>query len=231
MTATPDQLEEAARRIYEEEGVHPSSFFDRLQCRAEEWIYDLNARNHWIFRLYDAGNEVWARLAMGRVRREAARYRVALEGKEGARADLRPLTFEDLDRFAELLAQFEFEHLPPHPLDRAGAEAVLQRANHLPFGIFDEDGRLIGYTLVRLFFPFRAATGVWSLSLNYAQGISRAAVQATAELTGRIGLADYVTVPLDNIYSLRGAQWAGWRIVRTNRHFHVLLHRHSRDGS
>ena len=44
------------------------------------------------------------------------------------------------------------------------------------------------------------------------------------EFTLSEGLSDYVTVPVDNIYSLRGAQWAGWKIVRTNRRFHVLRH-------
>jgi len=49
-------------------------------------------------------------------------------------------------------------------------------------------------------------------------------VETTAVFTKAEGFADYVTVPLDNPYSLRGAQWAGWRIVRTNRDAHVLRH-------
>jgi hypothetical protein len=213
-------------------GRPPRSLRERLLCRAEEWVYDLNARDHWLFRLYDLGNEAWARLVFGRVRRRAARFETLLEGKGGVRVPMRLLGPGDDEAFAELLSRFDFRHLPPHPLDREAARRALRRASYLPFGFFDAEGRLLGYVLVRLFFPFRAATGVWSLATNHARGISQAAVKATAEnVTAPAGLADYVTVPLDNVYSLRGAQWAGWRIVRTNRRFHVLLHAHSLGGS
>jgi hypothetical protein len=216
-----------------EVGVPPRTAVERLLCRAEEWLYDLNARNHWLFRVYDRGNALWARLAFRGVRRIAAGYAVEIEGRPGVRARLRMLTPEDEESFAGLLARFDFAHLPPHPLDRETARRVLRSANHLPFGIFDErEGRLVGYALVRLFFPWRAATGVWTLPADpergvHSQGLSRAAVRATSEVTRRAGLADYVTVPLDNVPSLRGAEWAGWKVVRTNRRFHVLLHRHS----
>ena len=98
---------------------------------------------------------------------------------------------------------------------------MLRRRNYLPFGVL-VDGRLVGYLLVRLFFPRRAVTGIWSLPNAYNRGFSQAAVQATGRFTRGEGLADYITVPIDNKYSLKGAQWAGWKIIRTNRRFHVL---------
>ena len=36
-----------------EVGKPPRTLGERLLCRAEEWIYALNERNHWLFRLYD----------------------------------------------------------------------------------------------------------------------------------------------------------------------------------
>ena len=74
---------------------------------------------------------------------------------------------------------------------------------------------------------------LWVLRTPHTRWVARASVKTTAEhITKPEGLADYVTVPLDNELSLRGAMWAGWRIVRTNRRFHVLLHAHSlREGS
>ena len=216
-----------------EEGIPPRTLREKLLCRAEEWIYDLNARDHWVFRIYEWGNEVWARMVFRGVRAAARRFDTILEGKAGAKVRMRFLEPGDEQQFAELLAQFDFTHLPPHPLDRAAAARVLRRKSYLPFGIFELDGRLVGYTLVRLFFPWRAATGTWVLRSENTRWAGRASVRATAEnITRAPGLADYVTTPIDNIASLRGAQWAGWRIVRTNRHFHVLLHSHSlRDGS
>lgn len=193
-----------------------------LLNRAEEWIYRANERQHWVFRIYDFGNELWARLVFRGVRRRARAYARTLEGK-GDRAELRFLGEDDLDAFASLLARFDFKYLPPHPLDRASAAWALRRRSYLPFGIFHR-GELVGYTLVRLFFPRRAVTGVWSLRSNHNRGFSQVAVKTTAEFTAREGLHDYVTVPIDNPHSLRGAQWAGWKIIRTNRRFHVLRH-------
>jgi hypothetical protein len=199
-----------------------ASVSTRLQNRAEEWIYQLNEQQHPIFRLYDWGNEVWAKLRFRGVRRRAAEFARTLQGK-GDTAELRFLTPEDSDAFADLLARFDFKYLPPHPLDRENAVWALRRSSYLPYGIFYR-GELVGYTLVRLFFPGRAVTGVWSIPMNHNRGFSQVAVKTTAEFTLAEGLSDYVTVPVDNPYSLKGAQWAGWKIVRTNRRFHVLRH-------
>lgn len=217
----------------QELAVPPHTAAEKLLCRAEEWIYDLNERNHWFFRFYEFCNELWASITFRGVRARASRYDAPLEGKEGPPCRIRFLTPDDEVAFADLLARFDFEHLPPHPLDRASAAAVLRRRSYLPFGLFDPAGQLVGYTLVRLFFPRRAATGTWVLRTPHTRWVARASVKTTAEhITKPEGLADYVTVPLDNELSLRGAMWAGWRIVRTNRRFHVLLHAHSlREGS
>lgn len=194
----------------------------RLLNRAEEWIYRANEQQHWIFRLYDRFNEIWAGLVFRGVRRRARDFARTLQGKNDS-AELRFLTLDDLNDFAAMLARFSFKYLPPHPLDRASAEWVLRRNSYLPYGIYHE-GELVGYTLVRLFFPKRAVTGVWSIPSNHNRGFSQVAVKTTAEFTLEEGLHDYVTVPVDNPHSLRGAQWAGWKIVRTNRRFHVLRH-------
>jgi hypothetical protein len=199
----------------------------RLLASAEVLIYELNERHHWAFRLYDACNELWARLVFRRVRRRASRIDVPLPGRQGT-ARLRFLTPADAEAFAGLLARFDFKYLPPHPLDRESARRALRRTSYLPFGIFDGE-ELVGYTLVRLFFPWRAVHGVWSLPSNYNRGFSQMAVKKTSDFTGAQGLNDFVTVPVDNVHSLRGAQWAGWRIIRSNRRFHLL--RHSRRPS
>ena len=135
---------------------------------------------------------------------------------------MRFLTPSDETAFAALLARFDFAHTPPHALDAATAGRVLRRASYLPFGIFHE-GELVGYVLVRYLAPRSAFTGVWSIPDVYNHGFSQAAVLATHPFMRSQWLLDYVTVPLDNIWSLQGAQWAGWRIVRSNQRFHVLL--------
>ena len=194
----------------------------RLVAAAEESVYALNERQHWAFRLYDGFNELWARLVFRGVRRRASRIDTTLPGRRGV-ARLRFLGPEDTQSFAALLAAFDFKYLPPHRLDARSAATALRRASYLPFGIF-VDGELVGYTLVRFFFPWRAVHGVWSLPSHHNRGFSQMAVKKTSDFTGGEGLADFVTVPVDNIYSLQGAQWAGWRIVRSNRRFHVLRH-------
>lgn len=199
----------------------------RLRAAAEVWIYELNERQHWAFGLYDAFNELWARLVFRGVRRRAARLDVPLPGRREL-ARLRFLTPADGVAFATLLQRFDFKYLPPHPLDERGARRALRRTSYLPFGIFAGE-ELVGYTLVRFFFPWRAVHGVWSLPSHHNRGFSQMAVKKTSDFTGGQGLADFVTVPVDNIHSLRGAQWAGWRIIRSNRRFHLL--RHARAAS
>lgn len=198
---------------------------DHILNRAEEWIYELNERGHWLFTVYDLCNELWARLVFRRLRQRAAGFEASVAGRDGDRAELRMLRAgEDDAAFAELLvALSRFKYLPPHALDGAAARRALRRTSYLPFGLYHE-GELIGYLLVRLFFPGRAVTGIWSLESAHNRGFSTRAVATTAGFTRHEGLADYITVPLDNEYSLRGALTAGWRIVRKNRRFYVLLH-------
>lgn len=196
----------------------------RLLDRAEEWIYALNERNHWIFRVYDRCNEIWASLVFRGVRRRAARIDAEVEGRDGERARLRLLRPDDLDVFAALLeALARFRYVPPHPLDRAAAARALRRNSYLPFGLFYQD-RLVGYLLVRLFFPRRAVTAIWSLEIAHNKRFSVNSGRITSAFTRSEGLADYITVPLDNLYSLKAAQGAGWEIVRRNRRFYVLRH-------
>jgi hypothetical protein len=127
-----------------------------IQDAAEMWIYALNERQHWLFRLYDGVNEAWARLVFRGVRRRAARFARELPAAE-ANTRLRFLAPADLDAFVALLAAFEFQYVPPHPLDRSAAARALRRASYLPFGIFRAD-ELIGYVLVRIVFPRRAVS-------------------------------------------------------------------------
>ena len=193
----------------------------RVLDAAEEWIYRLNEREHWIFRIYDRGNELYAALFMRGVRRRASQLDVAVEAGSDARARLRFLTPGDGAIFAELLASLKSRYLPPHPLDRRAAERALRRCSYLPFGIFVGD-RLVGYLLLRLFFPWRAVTGIWTLPTTHNVGIAQACLRQTGSFSRSQGLADYATVPIDNLNSVRVANGAGWRTLRTNRHFHVL---------
>jgi hypothetical protein len=195
----------------------------RLLFAAEVWVYELNERQHGFFRAYDWGNELWARLAFRGVRQRASRIDAPLasEAREGR---LRFLTPADEDAFAELLEGLrKFKYKPPHPLDRRSARWALRRVSYLPFGVFCE-GRLVGYLLLRLFFPRRAVTAIWSLETAHNRRFSVNAGLVTSAFTGSEGLGDYITVPLDNPYSLKAALGAGWRVIRSNRRFHLLRH-------
>jgi len=201
------------------------SLLARWLDRAEELVYRLNERNHWIFRVWDLGNELWARLAFRGVRRRAARIDAIVAGKTGAKCRFRFLTPRDDEDFARLLGGLTARYLPPHPLDPASARRALRRASYLPFGIF-VDERLVGYLLLRLFFPRRIVTGIWTLPETHNVGFGQECLRRTAAFSREEGIADYATIPLDNRNSVRMANAAGWNVIRTNRRFHVLL----RDG-
>lgn len=196
-----------------------------LLDRAEEWIYALNERGHWLFSVYDRANEWWAWLAFRGVKRRAAEIDSEVPGRDGEVARIRLLRpGQDDEAFAQLLdALARFPYKPPHPLDRAAALRALRRRSYLPFGIF-YGGELVGYLLLRLFFYRRAVTAIWSLDVAHNKRFSVNAGVITSAFTRAEGLADYITVPLDNLYSLKAALGAGWHIVRRNRRFYVLLH-------
>jgi len=199
-----------------------SGFLIRLRNHLEEAIYRLNEANHWIFRAYDLGNELFAALRFRGIRQRASTLDVAFQTAAGTSARIRFLTPNDGVAFADLLARLGARYLPPHPTDRVSALRALQRRSYLPFGIFVGD-RLVGYLLLRLFFPNRAVTGIWTLPETHNLGVGQASLRQTASFTRSEGIPDYATIPVDNVNSLRMANGAGWQVVRTNRRFHVLL--------
>ena len=197
-------------------------FLVRLQNTAEEAIYRLNEANHWIFRIYDLGNELFAALRFRGVRQRASTLDVTFQTHADIGARIRFLTPADGEVFADFLGRLDARYLPPHPLDRASALRTLRRRSYLPFGIFVSN-RLVGYLLLRLFFPNRAVTGIWTLPETHNLGVAQASLRQTASFTRSEGMPDYATVPVDNVNSVRVAIGAGWHVIRTNRRFHVLL--------
>ncbi len=199
----------------------PTPLLDRLQQRAEEWIYRLNERNPWLFRLYDLANEVWASLVFRRARRRAGpALDVAVEGRGGP-ARLRVLGPPDLDVVADFLASLDVKYVPPHPRDRAAAARALRRRSYVPIGVF-MDGEMVGYVLQRFFFPRRIVSGIWMTPATHNAGLGRQCYRAQAQFTLAERLPNYCTIPLDNEPSLRIALWSGFEIVRRNRRFYVL---------
>ena len=186
----------------------------------EAWLYELNERGHWFFRLLEWGNDRYAALVFRGVRRRAARIDESIQGRDRG-FHMRFLGPEDEENLAALFARFDFIYLPPHGLDRASVRGLLARPSYLPFGLF-RDGEWVGYCLVRLIAPRSCFSGVWSFPVPENAGLSRAAVKRSGDFTDAEGLVDFVTVPLDNLASKKGAEWAGWETLRANRRFFLL---------
>lgn len=192
-----------------------------VQNWAEEFVYRLNEREHWLFRLYDWSNELFAALRFAGLRRRASTLDVPLQTRTGLEARIRFLHPEDEDAFVGLCASFDARYQPPHPLDRGSVARTLRRRSYLPFGIFVES-ELVGYLLLRLFFPSRAVTGIWTLPDTHDMGLGQEALKQTAAFTHSERVPDYATIPIDNENSLRMANAAGWKVIRVNSRFHVL---------
>lgn len=198
------------------------SLFSRFQNWAEETVYCLNEADHWIFRLYDLGNELWAGLTFRGVRARAAELDEQFQTRHGVEARIRFLQPGDGEIFAELLSSFGSRYLPPHPTDAAAAKRALRRRSYLPFGIFVED-QLVGYLLLRCFFFRRIVTGIWTRPQTHNLGIGQDSLKKTAAFSRRERIPDYATIPIDNPNSVRMANAAGWQVIRTNSRFYVLL--------
>jgi hypothetical protein len=197
----------------------------RLRDRLEEWVYRLNEREHWIFRLWDRVNELSAGVLFRRGRRLALQVDVVVQGRDRV-ARVRALGPADLEAFAELLAALDAKYGPPHPRDRATAARALARRSYVAYGIF-VDGQMIGYVLHRFFLPRRIVAGIWMLVSTHNAGLGRGAFLECLRWLGTARLDAYCTVPIDNGASLRIARLAGFTVIRTNRRFHVLVVRHA----
>jgi hypothetical protein len=145
-----------------------------------------------------------------------------VECSDGSRARLRSLTPDDEASLAFLLASLTARYMPPHSTDRDTVARALRRRSYLPFGIFIGD-RMVGYVLLRMFFPWRVVTGIWTLPETHNLGLAQLCLRQTCDFSRSRGIDNYCTVPIDNHNSLRVALGVGWRILRTNRRFHVLL--------
>jgi len=191
-----------------------------LQDRLEEWIYRLNEEDHWIFKLYDWGNELWARVFFRAARRRGELVDEEIEDSEGE-GRVRFLGPDDVEAFADFCAALDTRYLPPHPLDRASAARALARSSYVPLGIFWRD-ELVGYVLVRFFFLRRAVNGIWMLPLSHGKSFGKHSFWVSCRYLHDLGLPAYCTIPLGNTPSIHTAWWSAYEIVRTNHHFHVL---------
>lgn len=198
------------------------NLYQQLQDWAEEQIYRLNEKGSFIFKVYDFSNEIFARIRFRGLRKRASQLNVPFMTRTGLDARIRFLTTTDASSFANMLAGLQGRYGPPHPMDASGASTALTRFSYLPFGIFVEE-KLCGYLLLRLFYPSRAVTGIWTLPDTHNLGLGQEALKQTAAFSHSEDLPDYATIPIDNHNSLRMANSAGWQVIRTNHRFHVLL--------
>ena len=192
----------------------------RISEALEAWLYELNERDHFLFRFLEWVNDLYAAVIFRGVRRRAARIDESIAGRDRD-FRMRFLVPEDQALISQLFARFDFDYLPPHALDSDSARKLLVRPSYLPFGLFRDDA-CVGYCLVRLIAPRSCFSGVWSFPVPENAGLSRAAVKRSGAFTDAEGVVDFVTVPLDNLASKKGAEWAGWETLRANRRFFLL---------
>jgi len=197
--------------------------------RLEEWIYRLNEKDHWIFRLYDLGNEIWARLVFRGVRKKAESINEEISESGGGQnsteagdeVHVRFLSDKDAPAFAEFCGKLSTRYLPPHPLDPASARAALKRQSYIPLGIF-LNGSLEGYLLIRFFFPRRAVAGIWIFPSLHGKKYGRDAFWVSTCFLRACDLPAYCTIPIGNTPSVNTAKASGYEVLRTNSRFHVL---------
>ena len=192
----------------------------RFSEMLEAWLYELNERDHFLFRFLEAVNDIYAAVIFRGIRRRAAQIDDSITGRDRA-FRMRFLHPGDAAMLAELFGRFDFDYLPPHALGDGSVRSLLKRPSYLPFGLFRDD-ECGGYCLVRLIAPRSCFSGVWSFPVEANAGLSRAAVKRSGAFTDAEGLVDFVTVPLDNPASKKGAEWAGWETLRANRRFYLL---------
>ncbi|MDG2336350.1 MAG: hypothetical protein P8Q97_19275 [Myxococcota bacterium] len=196
------------------------TFFAKVGGAIESWLYELNEKKHWFFRLLEWGNDRYAAVFFRGIRRRAMTFDEVVPGRDRL-YQMRFLRPEDEGIVADLFGRFDFKYLPPHSMESRDVGRILRRPSYLPFGLF-RDEKLTGYYLIRLLAPRNCFTGVWSFPTPENVGLSRAAGKFGGSLTDREGIIDFVTVPLDNHASMKAAEFGGWERQRANRRFYLL---------
>lgn len=184
-----------------------------------KWLYNLldrlqQRRSRW-FDLVVFCNEIYIRfyfIVTGR----RWRMKPINEGfiVRGERFWLRTIDSTWLDRLVEF---FEGECTPeqkktfnPHPLDYRGMKKVFRRWHYITLGIFSEKD-LVGYCVIRPFFPNK---GLYAIIVGQRwrnRGIGAGALRIEVEYIAKIGLKPMSAVRNTNLPSIRILSKAGIR--------------------
>ncbi|MFH1593979.1 MAG: GNAT family N-acetyltransferase [Candidatus Omnitrophota bacterium] len=90
----------------------------------------------------------------------------------------------------------------PHKTDMKSVADIFQRTSHIPLGIFC-NGDLIGYALIRLFFPKKGSYAIFVAQDWQGKGIGTAALEKELALIRNLGFTPFSAVCKKNIKSLR----------------------------
>ena len=94
------------------------------------------------------------------------------------------------------------DFLMPHSTDLKTLKTIFNKTSHIPLGIFYRD-MLIGYALIRLFFPKKASYAIFISEEWQGKGIGTAALEKQINLINDFHFMPYSAVSKKNVKSLK----------------------------
>jgi len=121
----------------------------------------------------------------------------------------------------DFVAGLNEKYMPPHRTDQKSIKRLLKKRACFALGVFDGQ-RMVGYGLIRFFFPKRAVPTTWVIDEYKGKGIGGALLTLEIDLIRESGFTVFTTVAKDNIVALNNNKKRGLRVVLETDSFYVF---------
>lgn len=111
-------------------------------------------------------------------------------------------SINDLVLFFETQKEEHFDFFRPHKFDKASLERIAKENNYLAFCFYNE-GKVVGYCFLRLFFTGKAFTGLISHQNYQGKGLGKQMIKVLFEVADILDIEVYSTISKENVGSLK----------------------------
>ena len=171
-------------------------------------LVNIQKKQGTLFNLIMFTNEIYIRLLF-MLRKESLSnkdFKVTFSAGEKS-FYIKKLTIDDLTSlinfFKNSIDTQSKAFIMPHRTSDSSLKKILKRVSHIPLGIYSEDNKMIGYSLIRLLFPNKGSYAIFIADKLQGKGIGTAALGEQLKIIRSLGYVPVSAVSKQNPKSIR----------------------------